>query len=86
MRLSIDLETFSSVDIKSGGAHAYVSSPDFQILLCAYSFDGGVVQMIDFSEPNFKKDMDDLLPHLLDHRVEKCAYNATFEWLFKSAF
>lgn len=81
MRLSIDLETFSSVDIKTAGAHAYVSSPDFQIMLCAYSFDGQSVQILDFSEPGFKENMNALFPFLLDTNTEKCAYNATFEWL-----
>lgn len=85
-RLSIDLETFSSVDIKSGGAHAYVSSPDFQILLCAYSFDGREVDILDFTDPSFGHYMYWLYDYLLDASYEKCAYNATFEWLCLSKY
>ena len=39
--LSIDLETYSSVPIAKAGAYKYVQSPDFEILLFAYSLDGG---------------------------------------------
>ena len=45
--LSIDLETFSSIPITSAGAYRYVDSADFEILLFAYSLDGGPVQVID---------------------------------------
>ena len=41
--LSIDLETFSSVPIGAAGAYKYIQSPDFEILLFAYSLDGGPV-------------------------------------------
>ena len=81
MRLSIDLETYSSVDIKKAGAYAYVRSPDFQILLCAYSLDGGPVQILDYTEEDFSPGMDALYALLVSAGVEKCAYNATFEWL-----
>ena len=47
--LSIDLETFSSVPIGKTGAYKYVQSPDFEILLFAYSLDGGPVQIIDLA-------------------------------------
>ena len=47
--LSIDLETFSSVDLKKSGMFKYVESPDFQILLFAYSLDGGPVQLVDLA-------------------------------------
>ena len=40
-RLSIDLETFSSVDLARSGTYRYVESPDFEILLFGYSVDGG---------------------------------------------
>lgn len=85
-RLSIDLETFSSVDIKQSGAHAYVGSPDFQIMLCGFSFDGQPVMIYDFSEPYFDTLVGDLLPLLIDENIEKCAYNATFEWLCLSKY
>ena len=47
--LSIDLETDSSVPIGKTGAYKYVQSPDFEILLFAYSLDGGPVQIIDLA-------------------------------------
>lgn len=47
--LSIDLETFSSVPIAKAGAQKYISSPDFEILLFAYSLDGAPVEIIDLA-------------------------------------
>ena len=81
IRLSIDLETYSSVDIKKAGAYAYVRSPDFEIMLAAYSLDGGPVQILDFTDPDFKAGMDLLYSLVISPNIEKCAYNATFEWL-----
>lgn len=86
IRLSIDLETYSSVDIKKSGAYAYVRSPDFEILLAAYSINGSPVQILDFTEPDFKTGMDLLHSLIISPGVEKCAYNATFEWLCLSRY
>lgn len=79
--LSIDLETFSSVDIQKAGAHAYVRSPDFEILLNGYQFWGEMSEpaVLDYTE-------ESVLPQwfvdcLFDPDVIKHAYNATFEWL-----
>lgn len=47
--LSIDLETYSSVPIAKAGAQKYISSPDFEILLFAYSVDGAPVEIIDLA-------------------------------------
>ena len=47
--LSIDLETFSSQPLQRTGVYRYVESPDFEILLFAYSVDGGPVQQIDLA-------------------------------------
>ena len=49
--LSIDLETYSSVPIAKAGAQKYISSPDFEILLFAYSVDGAPVEIIDLPPP-----------------------------------
>lgn len=81
MRLSIDLETFSDVDIKKAGAHAYVRSPNFEIMLCSYAFNDGPVHIIDFTDANFKECMDGLFVFLNHPDIEKCAYNAAFEIL-----
>ena len=48
--LSIDLETYSSIPIAKAGAYKYIQSPDFEILLCAYSIDGAPVEIIDLTQ------------------------------------
>lgn len=76
--LSIDLETFSSAPIKSTGALRYIASPDFEILLFAYSLDGGPVEVIDLAcgetVPLW------LVSALKDPNYIKHAYNAPFEF------
>ena len=47
---SIDLETFSTVPIAKAGAQKYIASPDFEILLFAYSLDGAPVEVVDFAQ------------------------------------
>lgn len=78
MHLSIDIETYSSVDIKKSGLYKYVDAPDFSVLLFAYSLDGLPVQVVDFTA-------GEKLPqqiHALLFRADciKHAYNAAFEW------
>lgn len=46
--LHIDIETYSSVDIAKSGLYKYVQSPDFQILLFAYAYDDGPVEIDPF--------------------------------------
>ena len=76
--LSIDLETFSSVPIGKAGAWKYIQSPDFEILLFAYSLDDGPVKIIDLacneSLPEWLKNA------LTDPDYIKRAYNAPFEY------
>lgn len=76
--LSIDLETFSSVPIQKAGAQKYIMSPDFEILLFAYSLNGAEPACCDFAQ-------GETLPKwvaeaLLDPQCLKHAYNAPFEW------
>lgn len=83
--LSIDIETYSSVDIKKAGLYKYVQSPDFEILLFAYSFsDDPNVTIIDLAKgeqvPAY------VIQALADPRVIKHAYNAAFEWYSLSKF
>lgn len=47
--LSIDLETYSSVPLAKAGAQKYIQSPDFEILLFAFSLDGAPVEIIDLA-------------------------------------
>lgn len=76
--LNIDIETFSSVDIKNGGLYKYVQSPDFEIILFAYSADGGAVEVIDLAQGETLP--QEVAHALFDGSVEKRAYNAPFEW------
>lgn len=76
--LSIDLETFSSVSIKKAGAQAYLRSPDFEILLFAYSLDGGPSTVIDLACG--EKIPWWLYDALINPNYIKHAYNAAFEW------
>lgn len=82
--LSIDIETYSSVDIKKSGLYKYVQSPDFEILLFAYAYDNQPVQIVDLAQ-------GEKIPYfvLMDlHRpeVEKHAFNAAFEFYCLSKF
>lgn len=76
--LSIDLETYSSVPIKKAGAQAYIRSPDFEILLFAYSLDGQPPEIIDFASGEILPEW--LRNALTDPEYIKHAYNAPFEW------
>ena len=76
--LSIDLETFSSVDIKKSGSWKYIESTDFEILLFAYSFDGSPVQVVDLASGESIPDW--IIQALTDSNVIKHAYNAAFEF------
>lgn len=79
--LSIDIETFSSVDLKKSGLYKYVQSPDFEILLFAYAWDFGEVYLLDFTTGEHKSlEFKIILQALKDPQVIKHAYNAPFEW------
>ena len=75
--LSIDLETFSSVDLKKAGLYKYVMSSDFEILLLAYSLNGGPVQLVDLAAGESPSPW--LVSALQDPTYTKHAYNAAFE-------
>lgn len=75
--LQIDIETFSSVDLKTCGVYRYVESPDFEILLFSYAYDDDPV--IDVDLANFEMIPEQVLYDLSDPKVIKTAYNASFE-------
>ena len=75
--LSIDLETFSSVDLKKCGVYKYAESDDFEILLFGYSVDGGEVQVVDLAQGETIPEV--VLSALTDETVTKWAFNAQFE-------
>ena len=75
--MSIDLETYSDVDISKCGAYKYAESDNFEILLFGVSIDGGEVQVFDLACGNTIP--DDILAALSDDTVTKWAFNANFE-------
>lgn len=75
--LSIDLETFSSVNLGKCGVYKYAESDDFEILLFGYSVDGGEVQVVDLAQGETIPDT--VLSALTDETVTKWAFNAQFE-------
>lgn len=76
--LSIDVETYSSFDLRKTGSHRYVEAPDFEILIIAYSIDNGAVKSIDLydRDEELYKEFRGLL---FDPEVTKYAFNAAFE-------
>ena len=82
--LSIDLETYSDQPLAKTGVYRYVESPDFEILLFAYSVDGGPVQQIDLACG--EKIPSEVLSALEDETVTKWAFNANFERICLSHF
>ena len=75
--LSIDLESFSDVDLIKCGVYAYADSPAFEILLFAFSFDGGETQIIDLAQGESLP--AEVVDAIFDVSVTKTAYNANFE-------
>ena len=75
--ISIDIETFSDVDISKCGAYKYAESSNFEILLFAYAVDGGEVQVVDLA--NGEQVPQEILDALTDDKVIKWAFNANFE-------
>lgn len=82
--LSIDFETFSSVPIAKAGAQKYIASPDFEILLFAYSLNGAPSVCCDIAQGELLPDW--VLDALCDPQCLKHAYNAAFEWGCLSKF
>ena len=75
--LSCDVETYSSIDLGKAGAYKYTESPDFEVLLFAYSIDYGDVKVVDIA--GGEKPPTFLIEMLSDPEVVKTAYNAAFE-------
>lgn len=75
--ISIDIESYSSVDLAKSGVYRYIESPDFEILLFGYSIDGGDIEVIDLAsgEPL----PEEIQSALTDPSIIKWAFNAQFE-------
>lgn len=75
--LRIDIETFSSVDLRKCGVYKYAESPDFCVLLFQYAYDEEPVRVIDLASG--EKIPQQVLNDIVDPAVRKTAYNAAFE-------
>lgn len=75
--LSIDIESYSDVDLKKSGMYRYAESPNFEILLFAYSVNNGPVTVIDIAQGESVP--EEVLATLMDETVTKWAYNSQFE-------
>ncbi len=82
--LSLDLETYSSVDLAKSGLYRYAESSDFEILLFGYSVDDGEVQVVDLASG--EKLPAKILDALTDDSVQKWAFNSSFERICLSRY
>lgn len=88
--LSLDLETYSSVDLGKSSVYRYAESPDFDILLLGYCADGGEVQVVDLAQGETIPPA--VIDALTDEHVCKWAFNAQFErvclsrWLRRNGY
>ena len=88
--LSLDLETYSSVDLGKASVYRYVESPDFDLLLFGYSVDGGEARVVDLAQG--ERIPLEIIDALTDTRVRKWAFNAQFErvclsrWLRRNGY
>lgn len=78
-RMSVDIETFSSIDLTKSGVYKYTEAPDFDILLIGYSFDDEEeVTVIDTFSIDPGK-MTEFMDALHNPHIVKTAFNANFE-------
>ncbi len=83
-KIEIDIETYSSVDLSKAGVYKYAESDDFEILLFAYSIDGGQVVVVDFTA---REDLPaEVFTALTDNSIIKWAHNSQFERVCISAW
>lgn len=77
--LFIDIETFSSVDIRTAGLYPYIESDDFEILLVSYAWGDDPVRDLDLTDPIDRELMPDIVAGLLDPDTVKISHNTAFE-------
>lgn len=82
--ISIDIETYSSINLGKSGVYRYAENDDFEILLFAYSVDGGEVKVVDLA--NGEKIPRSITDALKDEEIIKWAFNAMFERVCLSKF
>lgn len=74
--ISIDIESYSSVDLTKSGVYKYAESPDFEVILFGYSVDGGEVRVVDLTSGETIP--PDVIDALTDNAVEKWAIQRKF--------
>lgn len=84
MNISIDLETFSDVDISKCGVYRYAESDNFEILLFAYAVDGGEVVVVDMAQG--EKIPENIINAITDRNITKWAFNSQFERICLSMY
>lgn len=77
MTLRLDIETYSSVDLTKCGVAKYAEAPDFEVLLLAYAYDDGPIEVVDLAQG--EQIPPDVRRALFDPAVTKSAFNANFE-------
>lgn len=82
--ISIDIETFSDVDLQKSGVYKYVQSSLFEVLLFGYSINGAEVRVVDLAQGEVIP--DEILMALTDNSIIKWAFNAQFERICLSAY
>lgn len=82
--LRIDVETYSSVDLKKAGMHQYAASDDFEVLLFGYAFDEEQVQVVELAQGQSLP--TEVVEAMWDPAVKKTAYNAAFETVCLSKY
>jgi DNA polymerase len=75
--ISIDIESYSDVNLARCGVYKYAESPAFEILIFGYAVDGGEVQVVDLAQG--ESIPDEILDALTDESITKWAFNASFE-------
>jgi DNA polymerase len=82
--LSIDLETYSDIDLTTCGVYAYAASPSFEIVLMAYAYDEGEIKLLDLA--NGERIPEELKRDLFDEQIIKTAFHAQFERICLSRY
>ena len=78
--LFTDIETYSSTDLKTAGAHKYFEDPDFEIIMIQYAWGDGPVRVLDMFDPADREELPDIIAGLQDPDTIKVAHNgANFE-------
>ena len=83
-KISIDIESYSDVDLAKSGVYRYSESPNAELLLFGYAVDDGVVEVVDVAQGEVIP--TEILKALSDEAIEKWCFNANFERVFLSTW